>query len=92
MFDSAGTTAIGGATVSYLGADGTTNSTITAADGTYSFGVLPAESYTVTATDDPSYVSQGFGVDLTAGGPVTQDFNLAANTPQPTPTPSPSPT
>ena len=45
---------------------------------------------------DDEYPAQppgaGFGVDLTAGGPVTQDFNLAANTPQPTPTPSPSPT
>jgi hypothetical protein len=83
---------LAGATVSYLGADGTTNSTITASDGTYSFVALPVESYTVTATDDPNYVSQGFGVNVTAGGPVTQDFNMAANTPQPTPAPSPSPT
>jgi hypothetical protein len=96
VFDSAGTTAIAGATVTYMGADGfTTNSTTTDANGAYSFGVLPAQGYTVSVdASAQGYAFEGLSVTVTGGGNDTLPFNLAANTPSPTPTatPTPSPT
>jgi hypothetical protein len=73
--DSVTNAAIVGAAVSYTGPGGSSGTTNTAGDGTYTFNPLPEGSYMVTASAT-SYSSETFSVGVAPGATTIQNFAL----------------
>ena len=75
---------VGGVTLTLLDSLGVTvGTTVTAADGTYSFGSLPAGSYTVVETQPTGYgtsTSNSISVSLPLAGSINQNFGETVST------------